>query len=425
MRSLAAAPLVRLLTVLSFILFGIVTVLFLMTESGLDVPFVEDTDYRVVFESADVDNLEEAGHVRIAGVQVGEVQSREVVDGIARVEFSMPSEYAPLHEGATIRVGAKSLVEETYLDVTDGSGPEIPSGTVLPREAVQRSTQLHDVLFTLDADARTAFSEFLRSSGAATTDTKADVDRLFTGLGLLGREGSTALEAVAAQSEDLRALVRETTAVLGALDTSEGQIATMVSNADRLTEASAAQRAAIEDTVRALPPLLQAARPATEGLTEMAGALGPVAANLNTAAPALSDGLEQLPGLGEDLRGAMPPLNGTLDRAPATLDRVPTLAGDLQGLFPPAVSVMRDLNPMLEYIRPYGPEFATWFAHFGGIAKYRDTTGVHYWRFHAVGNPAAAGLPVTEYANPIPEPGTGGTPGPFTGEYPRIEREGP
>ena len=428
MSAFTAPAWARLLTVLGFVAFGVGTVFYLLTKTGIDMPLVEDIGtYEVALEVSDVDNLEEAGHVRIAGVRVGEVQSREVIGDHARVVLSLYNEYAPLHKGATVRIGNKSLVEETYLDITDGNGAAIPSGTTLPRSAVQHSTQLHDILASLDPKTRTAMGSFLRSVGAGTKGTQRDIAQLFSGLGDLGRQGHTALDAVAAQSEDLRALARETTAVLTALDTGEGQLARMVGNADRLTAATAGQRHAIEATMRKLPGLLDSTRTASGQLTELSGSLGPVAADLRTAAPALTKAMRQLPAASRDLRGMMPALTRVLDRSSATLNRVPTFGRDLRGIFPKTREILRDVNPMLAYLRPYGSEFGAFVANFNAISGYADEAGVHYFRLFQLYNDSSLSSPTDfgypgAYKNAIPEPGTGGTPGPFTGEYPRVER---
>lgn len=425
----AFTPRVRALVVVGTFLVGCLSIfVYLLTGTSLTIPLIEEErDYTAVVKVKDTDNLVAAGQVRIAGVQVGEVREIILGGGRATVVMALDAEVAPLHEGATVRMGERSVVGETYLDVRDGTGPAIPSGTTLPGSAVEPSVQLRDVLASMDPETRQATREMIRSMGAGTVGTQQDVAATMAGLGHLGREGHTALDAIAAQSEDLRALARETTTLLRALDTGEGQLATMVDNAGRLTDATSGQRQAIENTMRQLPGVLDSANVAAGELTEMSGQLAPVAANLNEAAPSLDGALRQLPETTRDLRGLLPPLRGTLNRAPETLQRVPTFGADARGLVPTARTALQDVNPMLAYLKPYGPELAAFIVNFNASLRYTDEAGVHYIRLFPTVNDASVQSPVaaggaTVDKNPYPAAGSGAHPGPFTGSYPRVER---
>ncbi len=85
---------------------------------------------------------------------------------------------------------------------------------------------------------------------------------------------------------------------------------------------------------------------------------------------------------------------------------------------------------MLAYIKPYGPELAAYFANFNAVLNYRDESGAYYLRLTPLVNTHSPELPIKtdgllgNYTNPYPAPGTGATPGPFKGEYPRVERDG-
>jgi phospholipid/cholesterol/gamma-HCH transport system substrate-binding protein len=339
--------------------------------------------------------------------------------------FSLDPAVAPLHEGVKIRLGARSLVEESYLDITDGDGTEIGDGTTLPGEAVQPSVQIHDVLRSLDDPTREELGGLLRALDPATAGTQEQVSATLTGLGDIGREGATAIDALAAQSEQLKSLSRNLTTVLDALDTGEGRVASLVSDAQRLTAATADRQEALADSVRRLPGVLDSARNGADGINRIATALGPVAADLRSAAPFLDSALVQLPDTTNDLRGLLPHMSGVLDRAPATLERVPTLGEDVRAVVEPARTMLADLNPMLGYLGPYGRDFAGYLANFNAVLQYTDEKGAHYLRLIPVLDERAqtpAPIQVTGYDNPYPAPGAGSLPGPFTGQYPRVER---
>jgi phospholipid/cholesterol/gamma-HCH transport system substrate-binding protein len=250
------------------------------------------------------------------------------------------------------------------------------------------------------------------------------------GLGTIGRDGHSVLDALAAQSEDLKAMSANTTEILQALDTQQGQIATMVGNAQRLTEATSGGRADIEATMRELPGMLDSAQVASTSLVELSDALGPVAADLHAAAPFLAGALRELPAVSQDLRGLLPPLTGTLDGAPATLDRVPTFGQDARALIPQAQLALADLNPMLGYLQPYGPDLAAFFTNWaGGLANSVDVHGryarpMFLFSEHSLRSSPVPTDAVVDRSNAYPDPGQSADPGPFDGPYPRVERDG-
>ncbi|MCU1650043.1 MAG: Mammalian cell entry related domain protein [Pseudonocardia sp.] len=416
----------RYLTVFAFIGLALVIFGFLFSGSGIRIPFYDSADWTGYVHMKDVDNSVRADRVEIAGIKVGTVRSVEHDGDEVKVEFTISPEYAPLHQGAQIRLGARSLVGEAYLDITDGKGPELASGTEMPQDAVHPSTEVRDVLASLDAPTRQNMGRLLRSAGAATNDTQPDVGGLMAGLGNLGREGNTALDAVAAQSDDLEQLGRETTSVLQALNTGDGQIASLVTNAAQLTRATAGQQKAVGDSMRQLPPVLDSATRASTDLHDLSDALSPVAAKLKEAAPFLSDAFEQLPDTTRDLRGLLSPLSGTLDRAPGTLKRVSPFDDDVRDVLGPAHDILRDVDPMLRYMQPYGHDIANWIVNLSAGTGYTDESGANYIRVmpgldeKSVQTPVPYG--VLTYTNPVPKPMAGPSPGPFKGPYPRVER---
>lgn len=394
--------------------------------TGHHLPLSGDT-YRGTVTMHDVDNLVAAGAIEEAGVKVGQVDSVKLDGhGGVTVDFELDKAAVPLHQGLKLRVGSRSLVGETYLDLTDGKGAAIPSGATLPASAVVRGVQLHDVLAGLDASTRGQLRGLLRAAGASTGGTGDDIDTLMKSLGNLGRNGNVALDALASQSRDLTRLSRQTVQVLDALDTGEGQIVGLVRHADALTRATAGQSAGLKSSLRQLPGVLSTASTASNALGSLAGALDPVATDLRAAGPNLTAALRQLPDSTRNLRLMLAPLSRVLDEAPATLTRVPATSSDLNRLIPTAQSTLADVNPMLAYVQPYGPDLAAYIANFNAVLNYRDENGAYYLRLTPLVNTHSPQVPLKtdgllgNYTNPYPAPHAGPRPGPFTGTFPHV-----
>ncbi|MEJ2861563.1 MlaD family protein [Actinomycetospora flava] len=421
----------RLAVVVAFTLAVVLVLAWMWSFTGVKVPFF--TSDRAYAVSADVDtvrNLVPFADVQIAGVRVGVVERITEAPGGRRLELRFDEEAVPLHEGASIRVSEKSLAGQYYVDVVDGTGPPLDSGTVLPPSGVRPSVDLRDVLQGLDEPTRASLGSMLRATGEGTAGRSEDIGRLVTGLTRLGDHGGDALDALAAQSQDLTRLSNELGTVFATVDTDRGRIAQVVRDANRVTAATAGQREALEASVRRLPGLLASTRTASGELSRLSGSLAPVAADLNRAAPDLGAALLELPATTRDLRGLLPSLDGVLDRAPATLDRIPATGADVRAFVGPATEMLRDLNPALRYLRPYGPEAGQFFANFAAGMDHPTADGQIYIPLQAVENPYALRpnplqLPTGVIAgeNAYPAPGSLDDRGP-QGPFPRVERDG-
>jgi phospholipid/cholesterol/gamma-HCH transport system substrate-binding protein len=419
----------RMVVLGTFLVISAGMFLFMLGETGTRVPLLEEAPNKLSFYADDIENLVPASQVWIAGVNVGEVLSSEATpDKGGHVIFTVRNEYWPLHEGVTVRIGDRSLVGESYLDIKDGTGAPIARDSVLSAQAIIPGVTLYDVYDGLDPETRKAASSMLVSLGGSTKMTRDGIAKTFNGLGDLGRGGHNAIDAIAAQAEDLEKLANQTATLLTALDTGQGQIADMVTAANKVTKATSDQRPALETTLRLLPETTDAAREASTSLEELSGKLSPVAADLRYATPKLSDALDLLPDTTHDLHDLLDPLQDTLDRAPKTLDKVGAFSSDLSDLSPKAYELLRDINPALDYLQPYGGDLAAFFANFNAALKPTDEKGRHLIRAMAFFNEKTLETPkrvdAGVYSNPYPKPGAGTNPGPFKGDYPKVERLG-
>ena len=419
----------RLGVVLAFFALCAGIFIWFLQGTATRVPIIEAKGYEATIRITDIDNLVPASKVRVAGVPVGEVRKVKTGAGAAEITFVIDLEgVAPLHEGVHVRVGNKSLVGDSHLEITDGKGTAIPDGSTLPDSAAETSTQLDDVIQSLDPQTRSSLAGMLRSTGAATAGTEKNVDLLATGLGGLGGSGSAALSALADQQADLRQLGRNTEVLMNALDEGEGQISDLVTNAQKVTDAVAGQRESMENTIRMVPGVLKAAQNASGKVKELSENLAPVAAGLRNSSNNLNGSLQQLRPATRDIRGMLPALSDVQDRAPRTFDKLPTLSDDVEQLAPDGTSILRDLDPALEYVAPYGLDIGAFFANFNSVF-YPDEAGVFYARLLAQVNETSAQSPLKTslgavYYNPLPTPKAGNNPGPFRGPYPRVERDG-
>jgi phospholipid/cholesterol/gamma-HCH transport system substrate-binding protein len=331
------------------------------------------------------------------------------------------------------------------VQVTDGKGPPIPSGTTLPASATKGESSLNDVLNSLKPPTRRAAARLILALRASTAGRGHNLNQLMASLGTLGRQGQTVFSVLANQNQDLSRLVRQTGTLMGVLDEGQGQIADLSSAAEQVTRAATGSSAALRHTMEDLPPLVATARSATASVRTLSGSLAPIATNLRAAAPNLNYDLVHLRPETARLRGLLPALNGALAEAPATLGPLPTTAADLTRALPPSADLLSQANPVLSYLVPYDRDLGAFFAnfaaatghtmpgypgYFGVVIPIPNRSGAQGVPGDNPGNPqlpfggAAGGNVVTNNNNPYPAPGfSNSPPTPFSGRYHRVRPE--
>ena len=128
--------------------------IFLWVSFGGALPFsAQGYLVRVSFPYAD--QLGTQADVRIAGVSVGKVIGKSLdPDGnrtIATLEID--NKYSPIRSDATAILRTKTILGETYVDLSPGSrsAPPIPDDGLLPRGQVVSAVQLDQIYNEFDA----------------------------------------------------------------------------------------------------------------------------------------------------------------------------------------------------------------------------------------------------------------------------------
>ncbi|NMO92273.1 MlaD family protein [Actinomycetospora sp. TBRC 11914] len=361
-----ALPWIQTAILLAFVAASIAFYALFFVGAGGTIPLITSTPYSVVFQSPINKNLVNQSQVTVNGVAAGRVLSVDVVDGVARIRAGLGDkpELAPLHQGVRATIKTKTLINETYVDITDGDGPALPDGALVPMGTVTPPVDTDEVIRALPQSDRQALGGTLQSLDEVTAGNQSGISQTFGSLGEPTRYVPAALTALSRQEIALRQLSANTAKVLDALDTRQGQIADLVNDADTVTKVTAGSSDDLKAVIEKLAPTLSTAQDASGDLSRLGGALQPFADNLNQASGPLNDALAQLPGTSKDLRGLLPALDTTLQKLPPTLQRVPDFAGHVQDVVPPGLQFFGELNPILAYLKPCGPNVAPFFTNF-------------------------------------------------------------
>jgi virulence factor Mce-like protein len=339
----------QLLVIAGFALscFGIL--LFLWITFGGPTPFKAKTyEIRVPFNEAT--QLAQQSDVRISGVSVGKVQTiEESPDGQqAQATIDIEDTYAPIPKGTRAILRTKTLLGETYVELTPGNadGAELPDGATLARANVAESVQLDEIFRTFDPRTRAAFQEWMREGaiaiegrGQSFSNALAEFDPFFTEFDQLFRLLDT-------QRVAIEQLFSNGAVTLRALRGREGQLAGLIRNSNAVFSTTAARDRDIEALFRAFPTFQDESRLTFDRLKEFALNSDPLFRQLVPAAEQLSPTLIAFSRLAPQAKGLFEGLETVIDRAPSGF---PALRKFLRTDFP---VLLRALDPFLRNLNP-------------------------------------------------------------------------
>jgi phospholipid/cholesterol/gamma-HCH transport system substrate-binding protein len=256
-----------------------------------DIPFTTPFQVRATFESAN--SIRPGSPVRIAGVQVGKVQSVEAEEGTdaAVVVLQIKKDGLPLHTDATAKIRPRIFLEGNFfVDLKPGSpsAPILEDGGTLKVTQTATPVQLDEVLTALQSDSRQDLKDLLDGLAVALTSKPTaaedrDADPLARGEtaaksfndaydDIPAAERSTAqvVEAFLGTEpgRDLARLIDGTARTTGALIRNESALQGLITNFNATMAAFASEAGNLRTSIRELPGTLESANRALASLNE-------------------------------------------------------------------------------------------------------------------------------------------------------------
>src|SRR3954466_6440154 len=150
----------RILIALGFALSCFGLALFLWIAFGGPLP-LKPEGYRFTVPFTEATQLAAESDVRISGVSVGKVKSIELSNkgDYADAVIEMDSQYAPIPDNTRAILRSKTLLGETYVELTPSSKsePTLPEGGSLPPARVANSVQVDEVFLSFAKQIRHSF----------------------------------------------------------------------------------------------------------------------------------------------------------------------------------------------------------------------------------------------------------------------------
>jgi phospholipid/cholesterol/gamma-HCH transport system substrate-binding protein len=344
----------RIAAMVGFTLSVAALLLFLWVSFGGTLPLhPKGYQFKAAFPNASL--LVKEADVRMAGVNVGKVKDKQLGPGgrTTLVTIELDHRFAPIGKDAHAILRQKSLLGETYVELTPGSpgGPKLADGGTLAEGQVDGALQLDDVFRVFDPKTRAAFQEWLHEGGIATSGTFArDFNDSLGNAAPFFAGGADALRPLAAQEVALRRVFRDTGRVFNAVSREDGQLRGLITNGNATFGALSSRADALAETFQIFPTFLRETRATVRRLEAFARNTDPLVADLRQPARDLAPTLRDLGALSPDLENLFHHIH-PLVRASRT--GVPAATRFLRGARPllEATHVfMPELNPILSYL---------------------------------------------------------------------------
>ncbi|MEA2149860.1 MAG: phospholipid/cholesterol/gamma-HCH transport system substrate-binding protein [Solirubrobacteraceae bacterium] len=343
----------RIFVISAFALTCFGLLLFLWLAFGGAIP-LKPEGYRVKVAFTDATTLADQADVRIAGVSVGKVVKKELAPGGNRTltTIELKNQFAPLKSGAHAILRQKTLLGETYVELTPGdrNAPDIKEGGRLSDGHVKQAVEFDEFLQVFDKPTRTAFQQWQASIAKAGAGRGRDLSDALGNLPVFTENAQSVVTVLDDRRAALRDLVRNGGRTLEQVTRNESALSTLVQRNTELFGELSQQRAAISSSIEILPTFLDESKQTLGRLRTFSVDAAPLIRDLDPVLTDLQPTLAALRRLSPDLTNLfdnVDPLITAGDKGLPALSRV------LRGLDPTLATTgpfLQQLNPMLQFL---------------------------------------------------------------------------
>jgi virulence factor Mce-like protein len=374
----------RILIAVGFTLSCFLLLLFLWVSFGGPVPLKPES-YRIDAYFPEATQLATESDVRIGGVSVGKVKSVELapvedqIDGqdTSIVEMEIDPEFAPISSDARAILRQKTLLGETYVELTAGDEPKssgvpvslgaaaattdasssdvesVPEGGSLGLGQVQDQTQIDEIFNALDKETRTAFQQWQQGAAIAIRGRSLDLNDALGNLGPFLGDASNVLGVLRRQRDQLQGLVRDTGTVFDALSERDGQLADAITGTNATFQTLASEDQSLREFFQVAPTFENETQLTLNRLDEFQANTRPLVQKLLPVANDISPTLRSVRRLSPNLRSLFYDLD---DLNRASRRGFPALASFLHELKPTLNNLdpfLANLNPVVSWLNYY------------------------------------------------------------------------
>src|SRR3954451_5005097 len=382
-----APTLGRMLVMVGFALSCFGLLLFLWLAFGGPIP-LSPKGYRFNTSFGEATQLAKEADVRISGVSVGKVKEIQTQsDGRSKATIEIENKYAPIPSNTKAILRQKTLLGETYVELTPGEkskGMLAETGT-LAASQVSPTVELDEIFRAFDRKTRDAFQTWMQSQATSFRGRGRDINDAIGNLAPFAVDTDVLLRILDQQRNEVRGVVRDTGTVFNALTARDDQLAQLITNSNRVFSTTAERNEDLKALFRVLPTFQHESTLTVNRLTRFARNTNPLIDDLHPAARELSPTLVQLSLLAPDAKALFTDLGPLITASEKGLPALEDFLDQFRPFLGEFDTPLRQLNPILKYIGAYRNELRTFFVNVPAATQATDWPvnakgPVHYLR---------------------------------------------
>jgi virulence factor Mce-like protein len=390
----------RLFAMVAFALSCGGLLLFLWLAFGGATPLAPQA-YRVKVQFDEATLLVQEAEVRISGLNVGRVKSKELGTGThTLVEMEIDREFAPIPRNTRALLRQKSLLGQIYVELSPGdpSSGMLPDGGTIDDSQVEESVELDEIIRTFDRPTRRNFRSWVQElSTAVSRGRGTDLNNAIGNLPKFVGNGADVLEILDEQEPAVRGLIRNAGSVQRELNRRYGELGDLVVNANSFFRAVASRDDALATIITILPTFLDESRLTVARLERFALDTRPLVQELIPVAIELRPTVHDVGRLAPDLKKLFQELDPLIDESEDTLPDAARFLRGAEPLFEALHVYLPELNPTLSFLNYQQQQVADFITN-GGFALNAGVPGLpgegkrHYLRQFSITNARALGI---------------------------------
>jgi phospholipid/cholesterol/gamma-HCH transport system substrate-binding protein len=389
----------RILVAIGFALSCFGLILFLWIAFGGPIP-LKPKSYEITAYFPEATQLATESDVRIGGVSIGKVKSIQLAPEDKRVDgqdttqatIEIEPEFAPINSDARAILRQKTLLGETYVELTSGtksgepvslgssggsSGSEtaqahaIPEGGTLGVSQTKDATQIDEIFNALDSRTRHAFQEWQANAAVAINGRSVDLNDSLGNLGPFLGDATNVVKVLRSQKTALQGLIRDTGTVFNALSERNQELAGAITNSNQTFGALADENQALSETFRVLPVFEHESLLTLQRLDRFQANTRPLIHKLLPVANDISPTLRSIRELSPHLKSLFIDLKPLIKAARTGLPATRRFLSGVRPVLSALDPFLANLNPVIRYLGFYRTEITNFLT--GPPAALGDT----------------------------------------------------
>jgi virulence factor Mce-like protein len=362
----------RLAAMFGFAMSCVGILLFLWLQFGGPIPLRPEA-YNVEIAFPEATGLQKNLDVRASGITIGKVRDVRVDHDTSRTvaKLAIDEEYAPLPSDMRAILRTKTLLGETFVELTQGTrgAPRIFDGGRLPDWQVAETIELDEIFQTYDPTTRQAIKMWQQELGRGIQGRGQNLNNALGQLPEFTDSASDLLDVLYRQEGAVRGLFRDTGEVYEALTQDEAQLANLIRNSHALFSQTSDQREALAEAFFIFPTFLEESRLTLKRLEAFSRHAYPLVRDLQPVMrelrPTLVSTRQLAPSLNTYFRG----FNRQIDISERSLPALREILDETLPTFKSLGPFLSEFNPIFEWLEVHQHLVADFLGNGAGGTK--------------------------------------------------------